>query len=114
MTRTDPSLSTLTPLVELVALAASNGWQISTTHPVGELEWTRGANRIRAKFAASSHRPQYCALSNYTDYEGTRKPQLGTLVWRGVGNGGDSDGAIESLRKWFTLPVRSLTDPTQW
>jgi hypothetical protein len=50
-----------------------------------------------------------------TDPEGIRKPQLGaSCVGRGVGNGGDSGEAADSLRRWFTQRERALTDPTQW
>lgn len=111
--RTEPGV---TPLVELVALAASRGWEINPA-PAGvrgELEWTREANRVLAKFAASSQRPQYCALLNTTANPTTGRSEVGAVVFRGVGNGGDSAEAIESLRRWFTQPVRQLTAPTQW
>lgn len=107
----------LTPLVELVALAASNGWEVcpSLEGVQGELEWTRGANHVLAKFAASSQRPQYCALYNYTADPVTGEQQCGAKVFRGVGNGGDSAEAAESLRRWFTQPPRTaLTDASQW
>lgn len=102
----------VTPLVELVALAAVNGWTVKASG--SGLEWARGANRVVAKFSVSSQRPQYAGLFNYTDYERTGQPQLGTAVWRGVGNGGDRAQAHASLRRWFTQPQRELTDPTQW
>lgn len=112
-TDTGAPTTRLTPLVELVDQAARAGWSVSTTED-GELEWTRGANQIVAKFAASTQRPRYAGLINYTDYEQTGRAQVGTVVWRGVGNGGDSTQAHQSLRKWFSQRVRTLTDPTQW
>lgn len=113
MARTGPGL---TPLVELVALAASQGWEVAPAPDGvrGELEWTREANRVLAKFAASSQRPQYCALVNTAVDPATGQEQCGPVVFRGVGNGGDSTEAIESLRRWFTQPVRARSAPTQW
>lgn len=105
--------SPLTPLVELVALAAQHGWAIAATDD-GHLEWRRQANSIVATFTKSTQRPRWCALVNYTDYDHTGTPQLGTVVWRGVGNGGDAAEADASLRRWFTQPPRTLTGPTQW
>lgn len=107
-----PGEVTVAELIELVHLAARWGWRLAGDN-LGELQWTRGANRVVAKFAARSQRPRYAGLLNYTDYDGTGA-QLGTAVWRGVGNGGDSADAASALRRWFTLPVRALNSPTQW
>lgn len=113
-----PAVSGMTPLVELVDLAARHGWQIAATLD-GELEWTRGANRVVARFAKSTQRPRYCGLFSYhsdrpaADFTDGQLP-LGPVVWRGVGNGGDRDEAAASLRRWFTQRERALTDPTQW
>lgn len=107
-----PGEATVPELIDLVDLAARWGWRLAGDN-LGELQWTRGANRVVAKFAARSQRPRYAGLLNYTDYDGTGA-QLGTAVWRGVGNGGDSADAASALRRWFTLPVRALNSPTQW
>jgi len=107
------SAAAVTPLVELVALAAQNGWEITATAD-GDLEWSRAGNRIVAKFSKSTQRPRRCALVNYTDYEQTGTPQVGAVVWRGVGNGGDAEEAYASLRHWFGQRPRTLADPTQW
>lgn len=107
-----PGEATVPEMIELVDLAARWGWSV-TGNNLGELQWTRGANRVVAKFATRSQRPRYAGLLNYTDYEGTGV-QLGTAVWRGVGNGGDSADAATALRRWFALPVRALNSPTQW
>ncbi|EIU64338.1 hypothetical protein MA6G0728S_5479 [Mycobacteroides abscessus 6G-0728-S] len=107
-----PGEATVPEMIELVDLAARWGWSV-TGNNLGELQWTRGANRVVAKFATRSQRPRYAGLLNYTDYEGTGV-QLGTAVWRGVGNGGDSANAATALRRWFALPVRALNSPTQW
>lgn len=48
--------SAITPLVELVALAAQNGWEIAATAD-GDLEWIRDGNRIVAKFSKSHPTP---------------------------------------------------------
>ncbi|MCZ0730742.1 hypothetical protein [Mycolicibacterium iranicum] len=109
-----PACNAVTPLVELVSLAAREGWSIAEPESDGTLEWTRGANRVVAKFTVSTQRPRYCALVNYTDYDGTGEAQLGAVVWRGIGNGGDSDEAAASMRQWFAQPVRALDAPTQW
>ncbi|MFA5712509.1 hypothetical protein [Mycolicibacterium sp.] len=105
--------SALTPLIELVALAAYNGWEVAAADG-GALEWRRGANRIWAKFAKSTQRPRTCSLANYTDHAGTGEPHLGAVVFRGVGNGGDAQEAEDSLRRWLGQRRRGLTEPTQW
>lgn len=107
-----PGEATVPEMIDLVDLAARWGWRLAGDD-LGELQWTRGANRVVAKFAARSQRPRYAGLINYTDYDGTGA-QLGTAVWRGVGSGGDSADAATALRRWFTLPVRALNSPTQW
>ncbi|MBE5477992.1 hypothetical protein E3G68_005346 [Mycobacteroides abscessus] len=107
-----PGEAMLPELVGFVDLAARWGWRLAGDN-LGELQWTRGANRVVAKFAARSLRPRYAGLLNYTG-DDAMGVQLGTAVWRGIGNGGDSADAASALRRWFTLPVRALTSPTQW
>lgn len=96
----------MTPLLELVDLAARNGWEL-VGEDKGGLEWKRAGNSVWARFAKSSQRPQNVALINH-------HPAGDVCVFAGVGNGGDSEEAIDSLRKWFAMRPREAGQPTQW
>lgn len=105
----------VSPLVELTDLAARHGWRVLAGEQPGEVRWVRGANQIVAQFARASQRPLHCALLNYTAASGAEEsPQLGPVVFRGVGNGGGSAEALASLRRWLVHRERSACDATQW
>lgn len=108
--RNAEKVETLTPLVELVALAAATGWVVGAFSAKDDaFLWKREANEVVAKFAGASN-PSYCALLNYVESDAGER-RLDRVVFRGLGDG--SADTSEEMRRWFTLPVRCLSDPMQ-
>ena len=91
--RAEAAERTLTPLVELVALAARNGWEIGSNSD-GELAVLR---------AVQPHR-----------LRGDRDPSARPHGMARTATAAIATKPLRALRRWFTLPVRGLTDPTQW
>ena len=83
--RVAEDVDTLTPLVELVALAASAGWTVGAFgQQEGAFHWKREANEVVAKFAKASQNPSYCALLNYAESDRAGERRLDTVVLVGA------------------------------
>lgn len=101
-------IGSLSPLVELVDLAARRGWTLGEESG-GGLMWTRGGDEVTAQFAATSQRvtwsqrrqlyyPGACAQC-LTEHVGQGLSK-GDLVSECSGGGGGEDG-LRILRYWL-------------
>lgn len=99
---------TMTPLVELVDLAARRGWVLGSESG-GGLMWTRGGDEVAARFSTTSQRVTWCQQRRLyypgacdrclEDHVGEGLPK-GELASETTG-GGRGDEGLRMLRHWL-------------